>query len=57
MIDKIPDYVSFEVAQEFAKASGIQSEEEWKEIVDLDWLPAEVPPHPEIYYQHGDDDN
>ena len=55
MLKKCPEYVSFEIAQMFARASGIQSEEEWREVVAMGWLPEEMPTHPEIYYQNGDD--
>ena len=54
MLKKLKDYVSFEIAQEFARASGIQSEEEWREVFAMGWLPEEIPSHPEIYYQNGD---
>lgn len=57
MLKKSPEYVSFEIAQRFAKASGIESEEEWREVDDLGWLPQEIPSHPEIYYANGDDSN
>ena len=57
MLKKSPEYVSFDIAQEFAQASGIQSETEWREVVAMGWLPVEVPSHPEIYYQYGDDDD
>ena len=50
MLKKCPEYVSFDIAQKFAQASGIQSEAEWREVDDLGWLPQEIPSHPEIYY-------
>ena len=54
MLKKCPEYVSFDIAQKFAQASGIQSEAEWREVVAMGWLPEEMPTHPEIYYQNGD---
>ncbi len=53
MLNKCPEYASFEIAQMVAKSSGIQSEEEWREVDDLGGLPQEIPSQPEIYYANG----